>query len=270
MILPRSRGSCSILSPFMEAMIFAAGLGTRLRPLTDRSPKALVEIAGVTMLERVARRLVEAGATRLIVNAHHHADQLARFIASRDGFGVETFISDESDELLDTGGGLKRAAPLCQGESPLFLHNVDILTDIDLRSLYAAHQAGGALVTLAVMRRPTTRYLIFDREGSLCGYGNAATGHQEWARDPVGEVEHLGFCGIHVADPALLGMIEEEGKFSIIYPLYMRLIREGARVAAHRVDGALWIDIGSHEQLDRARGILGGTTESVDSRASLD
>jgi NDP-sugar pyrophosphorylase family protein len=254
----------------MDAMIFAAGLGTRLRPLTDTLPKALVEIAGVTMLELVARRLVDAGATRLIVNAHHHAAQLAAFIASRDGFGVETVISDESDLLLDTGGGLKRAVPLFRKKSPLVLHNVDIVTDIDLRALYRAHGESNALVTLAVMVRPSSRYLTFDAEGSLCGYGNTATGYEEWARAPVGKVERLGFCGIHVADPAILGMIEEEGKFSIIYPLYMRLIREGARIAAHRVDGALWIDIGSHEQLDRARRMFGGTPQAVDSRPSLD
>ncbi len=235
-------------------MIFAAGLGTRLRPLTDATPKALVDIGGVPMLERVARQLIEAGADRLIVNIHHHAGMLAEFIESNNGFGVEMLISNESERLLETGGGLKYAAPLFRRAAPFFLHNVDIVTDLDLGGLYAAHcAADGALATLAVMQRPTTRYLMFDAEGTLCGYGNASSGYEEWGREPVGEVEHLGFCGVHVVDPAIFDMIEEEGSFSIIYPLYMRLIRGGARIVAYRVDGCLWMDIGNHEQLARAR-----------------
>jgi NDP-sugar pyrophosphorylase family protein len=233
-------------------MIFAAGLGTRLRPLTDSIPKALVEVGGIPMLERVARRLIDAGATRLIINAHHHADQVKRFVAERDGFGVETLISDESETLLDTGGGLLRAAPLFRREAPFILHNGDVLSDFDLGAFYRAHTEGDALATLAVNHRAITRYLAFDEAGYLCGYGNSATGFEETAREPQGTVERVGFCGIHVISPDIFDLITEHGVFSII-PLYLRLSAQGHRIAPHAIDGATWIDIGKPDQLEKAR-----------------
>lgn len=241
----------------MDAMIFAAGLGTRLRPLTDQIPKALVEIGGVPMLEHVARRLVRAGATRLIVNVHHHADQVRRFIAEREGFGVETLISDETELLLDTGGGLRNAGPLFHHDAPFLIHNVDVVTNLDLMGLHNAHCRDGALATLAVLDRDSRRYLAFDSQG-LCGYGGPQG--EQMAREPAGTVERLGFTGVHAVSPEIFNLIEEEGVFSII-PLYMRLVAAGWRIAPYRVDGSHWMDIGSHEKLAQAREMAGTDRE---------
>lgn len=238
----------------MDAMILAAGLGTRLRPLTDRIPKALVDIGGMPILERVARRLIEAGATRLIVNVHHHAELVRRFVEERNGFGVETLISDESELLLDTGGGLAHAAPLFHRDASFLLHNVDVLTGVDLGALYREHVAGDALATLGVMARDAARYLLFDEEGSLCGHGNEATGVEKRAREPIGGTTRLGFSGIHAISPRIFDLITERGVFSIV-DVYMRLAGAGERIVAHRIDGAEWIDIGKPEQLEAARAL---------------
>ncbi|HVK39305.1 MAG TPA: nucleotidyltransferase family protein [Candidatus Kapabacteria bacterium] len=236
----------------MDAMILAAGLGTRLRPITEEIPKALVEVGGVPMLQLVAERLIDAGATRLVVNIHHHPQQVIDFIRAHDGFGVETVVSDESGDLLETGGALLKAAPLLRRDAPFFLHNVDVMTDIDLESMVAGHVAHDPLATLAVMQREAKRYLLFDEEQNLCGFGNAETGLHREARPPVGATERLGFSGVHVLSPRILGMITETGAFSII-PMYMRLVSEGHSIRAHRVDTSAWIDIGRPEQLEQAR-----------------
>jgi NDP-sugar pyrophosphorylase family protein len=235
----------------MDAMIFAAGLGTRLRPLTDTIPKALIEVGGVAMLERVATRLIAAGATRIVVNAHHHSERVREFVAARRGFGVETVISDESEQLLDTGGGLAKAAPFFRRDAPFLLHNADVYSDIDLRGLYRSQAGTGNLATLAVMKRDASRALVFDRQGTLCGYANRATGFERRVREPEGEVDYLGFTGVHAIDPRIFDLIVERGPFSII-DLYMRLIEAGERIAAYRVDDATWIDIGKPDQLERA------------------
>ncbi len=235
----------------MQAMIFAAGYGSRLRPLTDTLPKALVSVEGIPMLERVARRLVAAGATRIVINAHHFADQIHRFVGENDGFGVETIVSDESEELLDTGGGLLRAFELLRDDEPVLLHNVDVYTDLDLAWFYNAFDADQSLALLATNTRSSSRYLLFDSIG-LVGYGNSATGFENRARPLVGEPEQHPFCGLHVIDPGMRDKITERGVFSII-PLYMRLVAEGEVISSQSIDPALWIDIGRPEQLERAR-----------------
>ncbi|HEX6589787.1 MAG TPA: sugar phosphate nucleotidyltransferase [Longimicrobiales bacterium] len=240
-----------------DGMIFAAGLGTRLRPLTNTIPKALVPVAGVAMLERVARRLIDAGADRLVINAHHHADQIARFIDERDGFGVECRLSIEEGEPLETGGGLLRAHQLgyFRGDRPIVVHNADVFTDFPIDTLLESHRASDALATLAVMDRDKSRALIFDDDG-LCG-AVGRDGSVTMARAPHGELAHLGYCGVHACSPELLERITETGVFSIVWP-WLRLAGAGARVAAHRVDGARWIDIGSPEKLAEANAALAG------------
>lgn len=232
-------------------MIFAAGLGTRLRPLTDRTPKALIEVGGAAVLERVARRLVAAGADRLVINAHGYADTIERFVASRHGFGVDVRISREEPAPLETGGGLRLAAPLLRGEAPFFLHNVDVLSDIDLRTLYAAHIERGPLATLAVMRRESPRQLLFD-EGGLFGRVDTRSSLSTRVREPLGPVRELAFCGIHVADPLLPSLLTESGAFSVI-DAYVRLARAGERILPFVADGAAWADIGSARRLEEAR-----------------
>jgi N-acetyl-alpha-D-muramate 1-phosphate uridylyltransferase len=233
-------------------MLLAAGLGTRLRPLTDHTPKALIEVNGVPVLERVALRLIEAGADRLIVNLHHLGEQIERYVAERGGWGVEVVLSREADRPLETGGGLLHARHLFRGDAPFFLHNADILTDIDLGALYDAHRARpDALATLSVMERPTTRRLLFDERG-LCGRTDESKELELRAREPVGGVQRLAFGGVHVIDPRIFDLLTERGAFSILDP-YLRLAGEGEAVLPYRVDGARWLDIGKPEQLERAR-----------------
>lgn len=238
----------------MEAMILAAGLGTRLRPLTHEIPKALVEVGGRTMLEHVARRLIDAGADRLIINVHHHADQILRFMERVDDFGVDVRISVEKEEALETGGGLKHAAPHFDGREPFIIHNADILTNIDLRQLYAAHASAGALATLAVREAGPSRYLIFDEAGDLCGYGDREGAEHE-VREPAGATTRRDFCGVQVVSPRIFDLMTETGAFSIINT-YLRLSRAGAAIRPHDAGDALWIDIGKPERLEEARAMF--------------
>lgn len=237
-------------------MILAAGRGTRLRPLTDRIPKALVEVGGVTLLERVARRLIGAGADRLIVNVHHHADRIERFVRERSGFGVDVLFSREEARPLETGGGLLRARGLFEGEGPFLLHNVDILTDLDLERLLrvqreAEGEPRGRLATLAVSGRRTSRPLLIDEEG-LLGRANRTEGWEVVARGPAGTAREVGFAGVHACSRRLLESIEERGAFSII-DVYLRLVAAGERVGVHDIGEAAWSDIGTPERLARAR-----------------
>jgi NDP-sugar pyrophosphorylase family protein len=236
----------------LDALLLAAGLGTRLRPLTDHTPKALLEVGGEPVLEQVARRLIAAGADRLIINVHHLAEQVERYAERRSGWGVEVQFSREAERPLETGGGLLQARHLFRGDAPFFLHNTDILTDLDLRALYEAHlSAGDALATLAVMERPTTRFLLFDDIG-LFGRVDEREGLVLRLRESRGDVLKLPFAGVHVISPAIFPLLTERGAFSILEP-YLRLAAEGFRILPHRVDGAAWYDIGKLEQLERAR-----------------
>ncbi|MDB4949434.1 MAG: Nucleotidyl transferase [Gemmatimonadetes bacterium] len=228
-------------------MLLAAGLGTRLRPLTDHTPKPLVPVGGVPILERIARRLVAAGADRLIVNTSHLGEQVQAYVREHDGFGAEYAFSPEPGGPLETGGGLLHAAALFRGDAPFLLHNADILTAIPLADLYAAHLSAAPLATVAVMERPTSRHLLFDDVG-LLGRSDARTGLEIRVREPVGAVRKLAFAGVHVISPAIFGHITERGAFSILDP-YLRLAGEGERILPFRADGHLWLDIGSHAQL---------------------
>ncbi|MGH7551093.1 MAG: nucleotidyltransferase family protein [Gemmatimonadota bacterium] len=236
-------------------MILAAGLGTRLRPLTDHTPKALIEIGGVSILERIARRLVAAGADRLIVNAHHHADQIEASAARLSAeLGVDVLVSLEEEEPLETGGGLAHAEPRFRKDGPFLLHNGDIVTDIDLARMVAAHRTSGAFATLAVGHRETTRFLLFDDRG-LYGWENSARGTERTSRPISGDSRRLPFAGVHVISPEIFGLITERGIFSII-ALYLRLSAAGHTILPHDVTGALWLEIGDPERLARAREVL--------------
>ena len=255
----------------MDALILAAGLGTRLKPLTDRTPKALIDLNGVPMLERVARRLVAAGADRLIVNVHHLGDQIERYVADARGFGVEARISAEPGEApLETGGALVHAGPHFRKDAPFFVHNADILTTLPLRALDRAHEQSLALATLAVMERETSRHLLFDDRG-LLGRADAKKSLEIRVREAVGTVRKLAFGGVHVISPRIFGLLTERGAFSILDP-YLRLAEAGEVILPFRVDGYVWQDIGRLEQLEEARRVAavldasgeeGGGVESV-------
>lgn len=236
----------------MKAMVLAAGLGTRLRPLTNNRPKALVEVAGHTLLEITLRRLQSAGVHDAIVNVHHFADMVVDYLQKNGNFGMRVEISRE-DVLLDTGGGLKKAARffLQDGGSdePFFLHNVDVISSIDLASMMKFHRDANAIATLAVQQRESSRQLLFDKRGELCG---RQTGNQppEIAR-PSHELRPFAFSGIHVISPRLLDMMTEDGVFSIITS-YLRLAGQGERIAAFHADEYYWRDLGKPENIAQA------------------
>jgi NDP-sugar pyrophosphorylase family protein len=237
----------------MRAMILAAGLGTRLRPLTDNRPKALVEVSGHTLLEITLRRLREFGIHQVIVNVHHLSDMLVDYLKKNDDFGMQVAISRE-EELLDTGGGLKKAAwffseDAADGE-PFLLHNVDVLSTIDLRSMVEFHRQHQALATLAVQDRETSRYLLFDQEHRLCGRQAGRQKPPEMVR-PSESTERLAFSGVQVISPRFLSLMTEQGVFSIITP-YLRLAAQGEKIIAFRADAYYWRDLGKPESLDQA------------------
>lgn len=229
-------------------MIFAAGLGTRLRPLTNDRPKALVEVNGKTLLEHNILKLKAAGADRIVVNVHHFGEQIISFLRARDNFGIEMLVSDERGQLMDTGGGIRQALPLLRPGEPVLIHNVDIVSTIDLRALYAAHlEHNPAGATLAVNDRKTSRYLMFDADDALCGWTNVSTGEVKGA---VGE-KHA-FAGIHVIGSQVLEALahEPEVPFSII-PFYLKQCRNIA-LRAYDVTASEWVDCGKVESLERA------------------
>lgn len=229
----------------MKAMILAAGVGARLRPLTDSMPKALVEVGGVPMLERVARRLVESGVDGIVVNIFHFADRVADFISSKRGFGVRCEVSREP-ELLDTGGGLKKASWFFDDGKPFIVHNVDVLTELDLAAMVRAHSEQPALATLAVRDRPTDRPLRFDDKGLLLPVASSG-----FRLRLGGAGKPFAFDGIHVISPEIFGKMTETGIFSIV-DVYRRLAASGEAIRAFRSDPWVWHDIGSAAKLDEA------------------
>jgi NDP-sugar pyrophosphorylase family protein len=242
----------------MKAMILAAGLGTRLRPLTDDRPKALVEVAGRTMLEITLARLRGFGIHDVIVNVHHFADLVLQYLKARNNFGMRIAVSQE-DVLLDTGGALKKAAYFFSGNSeqstePFILHNVDVISTIDIGRMVQFHIENQALATLAVQDRKTSRYLLFDQQLQLCGRQSGRDQKPELVRSSPGlsaKVQALAFSGIHVISPRFLGMMREEGAFSIITS-YLRLGVQGEKIIAFRTDEYYWRDLGKPENVRQA------------------
>jgi NDP-sugar pyrophosphorylase family protein len=235
----------------MKAMILAAGLGTRLRPLTNDRPKALVEIGGRTLLEITLARLRSVGVSEVVINVHHFADLLIEYLKTNNNFGMRVVLSQE-DVLLDTGGGLKKAAAffLESRDEPFLLHNVDVISNIDLPRMLKFHQTKRALATLAVQDRETSRYLLFDERLELCGRRLGKDATAELVRSPK-ELRVLAFSGIHVISPRLLTMMSEEGIFSII-TTYLRLAGAGEKILGFSADGYYWRDLGKPENVRQA------------------
>ena len=238
----------------MKAMILAAGLGTRLRPLTDDRPKALVEINGRTLLEITLSRLGAYGIREVIINVHHFADMILEYLEAYDNFGMRIEVSRE-EVLLGTGGGLKKAAYFFRGDSdrsnePFILHNVDVISTIDLRRMVQFHTENQALATLAVKDRETLRHLVFDDQLQLCGRQYGRDREPEFVR-PVSHAQALAFSGIHVISPRLLAMMTEEGIFSIMTS-YLRLAAQQEKILAFRADEYYWRDLGRPENVLQA------------------
>jgi NDP-sugar pyrophosphorylase family protein len=248
----------------MEAMILAAGAGTRLRPLTDRLPKALVPVRGRPLLAHVMERLVAAGVTRIIINTHYHAQQISAFLENHTPPGVEIALSPERDGPYDTGGGLLAAAPFFRRTGPFLLHNVDVLSRIPLGDLLATHAANRKraqrtlMASVAVQVRDARRQLLCDADG-LMGWENRGEDGTVLAsrrvRKPVGRVSHWSFTGIHVIEPAMLDLADRTGRFSIV-SWYLSLAQRGYTIRPVDVSAHSWMDVGTIERLAEAEAML--------------
>jgi mannose-1-phosphate guanylyltransferase len=243
----------------MKAMILAAGLGTRLRPLTHDRPKALVEVNGRTLLEITLDRLRKVGVSDVIVNVHHFAEQVVTYLEKNDNFGMRIEISRE-ELLLDTGGGLKKAAWFLREqagqskEASFIVHNVDVLSSIDLNRMVRLHRDHQALATLAVQERETSRYLLFDERQQLCGRRSGLDGAAEIVL-ATERAQAWAFCGIHIISGRLFSLMTEEGAFSII-DSYLRLAAAGEKIQAFRADEYYWRDLGRPESIAQAENDL--------------
>src|ERR1051326_194512 len=235
----------------MKAMVLAAGLRTRLRPLTNDRPKALVEAGGRTLLEITLTRLRDFGIRDVIINVHHYADMVIDRMKAAGDLGMHIEFSRE-DILLDTGGGLKQAAWFLGSnsgaqEDPFVLHNVDVISSIDLQRMVEVHKESHALATLAVQERKSSRYLLFDEQGRLCGRRLVKEEKTEVVRTSR-QMTELAFSGIHVISPRIFSLLSEQGVFSII-PAYLRLAAQGEKIMAFRADEYYWRDLGKPENI---------------------
>ena len=233
----------------MKAMLFAAGLGTRLKPYTDHCPKALVEVNNKTLLEHNIRYLQHFGIYDVIVNVHHFAAMIEDVIFEHDGFGSNISISDERNELLETGGGLKKAAPFFAGEDPFVVMNVDVLTNLDLEKMITAHNDSGAIATLAVMKRESLRQLLFNKDMRLCGWVNHKTNEERISRPDL-PLQPFAFSGIQVLSQYVVTNIPFEGKFSLI-DLYLHLAKSNT-LKGYDHTGNVFIDVGKPESIEKA------------------
>lgn len=231
----------------MQAMILAAGLGTRLKPITDKLPKALVELNGKTLLEITVRNLIENDFRRIVINVHHFADKVKDFV-NKNTFAADIFISDESDLLLDTGGGIKHAQKYFD-DSPVLVHNVDIISNLNLKEFYQFHLSDDALASLVVSNRESNRYLLFNDNNILCGWQDVKKEEKILVREDV-KLNQLAFSGIHILNPNLIESFPKEQVFSII-KAYLK-IAATEDIHAYVSNDLKWIDVGKVDSLERA------------------
>jgi len=235
----------------MKAMIFAAGLGTRLQNETITKPKALVEIGGKPLLQRAIEKLKNEGISEIVVNVHHFSDLVISFIKEKD-FGIPVHISDETENLLDTGGGLKKAARFFVGAEPVLVYNVDIISNMNFSQLIAEHRKSGALVTLVVRNRKTQRYFKFDAEKRLVGWINRKTGETKVSNsENLDKAIEMAYSGIHIFNPEIFPLMPETDRFSVT-DFYLELAKT-QKIMGFYDDSDLWMDVGKPEQLMEAR-----------------
>jgi NDP-sugar pyrophosphorylase family protein len=238
----------------MKAMIFAAGTGTRLLPLTKNKPKALVEVNGTPMLELIIKKLINSGFDDLIINVHHFSGQVIDFLKKNNYFNTRITISDETDLLLDTGGGLLKASWFFDDGKPFLIHNTDIMSNLDLNALYRSHLGSGALSTLAVKDRPTSRSLLLDKDGFLCGWKSNVTGETKISAKTEQELIPSAFSCVQAVSPSLFEHITETGVFSIM-DVYLRLAKEHL-INTYNHGPSYWFDLGTVENLKKAEHFL--------------
>lgn len=231
------------------AMIFAAGLGTRLKPWTDHHPKALAIVNGKSLLQRNVEYLKTFGINKIVINVHHFADQIIDVIKLNNNWGVDIAISDETNEVLETGGGLKKAAPLLAGENNFLVMNCDILTDLDLAAMYVLHNKQQNLATLAVTERATSRYFLFNRQMRLCGWRNKKTGEEKISLAD-NQLQEKAFSGVHIINRQLFSVMQQQGKFSMV-DVYLSLCK-GYAIQGYDHTGGKLIDVGKPESIAEA------------------
>jgi N-acetyl-alpha-D-muramate 1-phosphate uridylyltransferase len=235
----------------MKAMILAAGLGTRLKPWTDFHPKALAIVNGKSLLQRNIEYLQKFGIKDVVVNVYHFADQIIDAIKTNNGWGSNVTISDETEEVLETGGGLVKAARLLKGEEPFVLMNVDILTDLDLSEMIKYHYAKLPLATLATTNRETSRYFLFDEENNLCGWRNIKTGEEKTGTKTLtGNEVQKAFSGVHIVSQAIFSSVTQKGKFSMV-DVYLSLM-ERYKIKAFNHTHESFVDVGKPESIEKA------------------
>ena len=250
-----------------NAMIFAAGLGTRLKPYTDHCPKAMVEVAGMPMIAHQLLKLKQAGFQRIVINVHHYAEQIIDYVNASDGFGLDIAFSDERGQLLDTGGGIRKAIPLFDADSPVLIHNVDIFSNANLRALYDNHIDEKADASLLVSERATSRYFVFDSEDHLVGWKNIHTGEVRTANDdlqptleqltPNDESYRLrAFSGIHVISPTLFPLLGQQSEVFSITNFYWQHSTQHHIRCVEAPKDFHWVDAGKPEALLRAAEIV--------------
>jgi len=246
----------------LKALILAAGLGSRLMPLTSDTPKALINVNGITLLERAIRKAAKAGFDDIIVNVHHFAGQIIDFLNASHFEGVKLAISDESDILLDTGGAIRKARWFLDGHEPFLVHNVDIISNIDLASMLSYHVDQQNLATLSVMDRKTSRYFLFDKAFRLKGWKDIYNGKLRWVDGPKKDLTALAFSGIHLLNPEIFDLLKESGRFSIV-DAYLRLALQH-QIHAYLQQDFTWFDIGKPDQLEKASEYLATHPERND------
>ncbi|MFH0761806.1 MAG: sugar phosphate nucleotidyltransferase [Bacteroidota bacterium] len=234
----------------MKAFILAAGTGTRLRPVTDKIPKALIPVGGVPLLEIVIRRLAGAGFTSLVINVHHFSDQIREFVASKNAFNLDISFSDESNRLLDTGGAIREAKPLFTGEENILVHNVDILTNLNYQSLVTAHVNSGALATLAVKERPTTRNLLIDRQGMLCGWEYPDRHLRICTRENAKGLSATAFSGVYMLSARIFEKFPDEEVFGFIP--WMLNLASTEKILTWDQSPAFWYEAGRPDSIEKA------------------
>jgi NDP-sugar pyrophosphorylase family protein len=233
----------------MKAMLFAAGLGTRLKPFTDHNPKALVEVNNKTLLEHNIRYLQRFGIYDVIINVHHFAGKIEDVLNDNDCFGSEITISDERAEVLETGGGLIKAAPFFAGEASFVVMNVDLLTNLDLGKMIASCNHDDSVATLAVMNRESSRHFLFDDQMHLCGWRNNKTGEERISRN-IASLHPFAFSGIQVLTPKVISECPFSGKFSLV-DLYLHLAKTNT-IKGYDHSGNLFIDVGKPDSIEQA------------------
>jgi len=237
----------------MKALILAAGLGTRLGPYTTDRPKALVELNGVTLLERAIHKVSELGVSEIIINLHHFGYQVIEFLEQNENFNQKIKLSDERDQLLDTGGAILKARPLLGDEEPFLVYNVDVLSSLNLNDLFEFHQLKGGLASMAVRERVTSRYLVFNSRMQLSGWRDLRTGEENLVRVEEG-LNNFAFSGIQIVQPEIFPLITEIGKFSVIQ-LYLRLAKDHD-IYGYKDTSDLWMDLGKPDQLIQAEKLM--------------